>query len=211
MTPSLRGSGKAHSQQGMSRPLHPRGRSGVCAHSATTPVRPITTRRGDRSAFAGKSQAEREARLVEEQTQLDTLIEGANSHTEPYRPQPTLWRERSSDHASHWNCGWFAAHELMDEVIDRDHSIDPNLRTGVEGGAAGVMTEGAAALAGTALTAGGAGRPGLLHLAAKGTHDREIPLDQPRCARGPEGSVSRHGCRRGRVVWLPRPPSVGRH
>lgn len=175
---------EAHSQQGTSRPPFTPEEEAAFARSST-PQYEITTRRGDRNAFASKSQAEREARLVEEQVQLDTLIEGANSHTEPYKSSAnTLARAVHPTTLATGIAGGFAAHELMDEVIDKDHSIDPNLRTATEGGAAGVMTEmGAAALAGTALTAGGAGVAGAAgaasYLAAQGTHDSlRSALDQ---------------------------------
>jgi hypothetical protein len=69
--------------------------------------------------------------------------------------------------------GGLAAGALMDDVIDRDHKIVEPVRIGVEGAAAGAITEmGAAALVGSALSAGtmgvGAAAGGASYLAGAG-------------------------------------------
>lgn len=83
-------------------------------------------------------------------------------HTEPHTASANLLKR--AIHPTNLATGLgggIAASALMDQ-IDKDHRMNETARTGLEGTTAGVMTEmGAAALAGTALTAGGLGVAGV--------------------------------------------------
>ena len=111
-----------------------------------------------RAEFNAKSAPERSKAVAEAHEQLQTVAEAVNTHTEPYKASANLLKR--AIHPTNLATGLgggIAASALMDQV-DKDHHIEETTRTGMEGATAGVMAEmGAAALAGTALTASGAG------------------------------------------------------
>lgn len=115
----------------------------------------------ERAEFRAKPPSERAKAIKKSHERLKTVAEAVDTHTEPYKASANvLKRAIHPTNVLTGVVGGAAANALMNQ-IDKDHHIEENTRTGLEGTAAGVMAEmGAAALAGTALTAGGVGVAG---------------------------------------------------
>ena len=115
----------------------------------------------ERTEFRAKSPSERAKAIEKSHEQLRSVAEAVDTHTEPYKASANvLKRAIHPTNLATGVVGGVAANALMNQ-IDKDHHIEENTRTGLEGVTAGVMTEmGAAALAGTALTASGVGVAG---------------------------------------------------
>ena len=113
----------------------------------------------ERAEFHTKSAAERTKAITKAHEQLQSVADAVNVHTEPYKASAdVLKRAVHPTNLITGLGGGIAAHAVMDELIDKDHKIGETSRTGIEGATAGVLSEmGAAALAGTALTASGTG------------------------------------------------------
>lgn len=107
-----------------------------------------------RKDFRNSSPSEQLAQIGKEHSTLKTLADAVDTHTEPYRASANVLKR--SIHPSNLATGivgGVAASTLMN-TIDKDHKISEVPREGIEGSIAGITTEmGAAALAGTALSA----------------------------------------------------------
>ena len=112
----------------------------------------------ERAEFRAKSPSERAKAIEKSHEQLRSVAEAVDTHTEPYKASANvLKRALHPTNLATGVAGGVAANALMN-TLDKDHRIEENARTTIEGASAGVMTEmGAAALAGTALTASGVG------------------------------------------------------
>ena len=110
----------------------------------------------ERQALQQASPGKRSQAIAKEHEKLQALAEAVDAHTEPYKASANiLKRAIHPTNLATGLAGGLGAAAIMDDVIDKDHTIAEVPREGIEGAIAGATTEmGVAALAGTALTAG---------------------------------------------------------
>ena len=128
----------------------------------------------EREVFRQKPAEARAKAIQDAHTKLAKVAEVVDTHTSMHEASASAIKR--AVHPVNLGIGLgggLAAGALMDDVIDRDHKIVEPVRIGVEGAAAGAITEmGAAALVGSALSAGtmgvGAAAGGASYLAGAG-------------------------------------------
>jgi hypothetical protein len=128
----------------------------------------------ERESFRQKTAEARAEVIQDAHTKLIKVTEAVDTHTNMHKASASAIKR--AVHPVNLGIGLgggLAAGALMDDVIDRDHKIVEPVRIGVEGAAAGAITEmGAAALVGSALSAGtmgvGAAAGGASYLAGAG-------------------------------------------